>query len=207
MIYRAYFAMIKNPLITSDGRHTSAIYGFFNSLFKLLRDENPEYFAVILDCKEPTFRHKIYKEYKATRPKMPEELAEQIQPILDFLEAANFPMIRKPGFEADDIIGTISTQAIEHNIDTYIVSGDKDFMQLVNNNTFVYSLGNRFKPTTIYDEQKVNDKWGVAPNKIIEFLALMGDTSDNIPGVEGVGRKTANVVLGNYFGSYQVYSI
>ena len=87
LIYRAHFAMIKNPLITADGRHTSAIFGFFNSIFKLLRDESPEYFAVVLDCKEPTFRHKMYKEYKATREKMPEELVEQIQPILDFLNS------------------------------------------------------------------------------------------------------------------------
>ncbi len=198
LIYRAHFAMIKNPLITSNGNHTSAIHGFFNSIFKLLRDENPEYFAVILDCKEPTFRHKMYKEYKATRPKMPEELAEQIQPILDFLEAANFPMIKLPGYEADDIIGTITENARSHDVDTYIVSGDKDLMQLVNESTFVYSPGNRFKPTTIYDEKKVIEKWGIPSEKITEFLALMGDTSDNIPGVEGVGNKTASKLLIEY---------
>ena len=198
LIYRAHFAMIKNPLITADGRHTSAIYGFFNSIFKLLRDENPEYFAVVLDCKEPTFRHVMYKEYKATREKMPEELVEQIQPIIDFLNAANFPTIRKPGFEADDIIGTLCKDALSHDLDTYIVSSDKDLMQLVNDSTFVYSPGNRFKPTTIYDTKKVTEKWGVVPDKIIEFLTLMGDSSDNIPGVEGVGQKTAGKLLNEY---------
>jgi DNA polymerase I len=198
LIYRAHFAMIKNPLITSTGNHTSAIHGFFNSIFKLLRDEAPEYFAVILDCKEPTFRHKMYKEYKANRPKMPVELSEQIQPILDFLDAANFPMIRLPGYEADDIIGTISENTRSYEIDTYIVSGDKDLMQLINESTFVYSPGNRFKPTTIYDEKKVIEKWGIPPEKIKEFLALMGDTSDNIPGVEGVGKKTASKLLIEY---------
>lgn len=198
LIYRAHFAMIKNPLITADGRHTSAIYGFFNSIFKLLRDENPEYFAVVLDCKEPTFRHVMYKEYKATRQKMPEELVEQIQPIIDFLNAANFPTIRKPGFEADDIIGTLCKDALSHDLDTYIVSSDKDLMQLVNDSTFVYSPGNRFKPTTIYDTKKVTEKWGVVPDKIIEFLTLMGDSSDNIPGVEGVGQKTAGKLLNEY---------
>ena len=204
LIYRAHFAMIKNPLMTSDGRHTSAIYGFFNSLFKLIKDEKPEYFAVILDSKEPTFRHKLFKDYKATREKMPEELVEQIQPILDFLKAANFPIIKKPGYEADDIIGTISKRAISHSLDTYIVSGDKDLMQLVNKSTFLYTPGNRFKPTTIYNEEKVIAKWGVKPGKIIEFLALMGDTSDNIPGVEGVGQKTASKLLNEYENIYEI---
>ena len=198
LIYRAHFAMIRNPLMTADGRHTSAIFGFFNSIFKLLRDEDPEYFAVILDSKEPTFRHELYKEYKATREKMPDELVEQIEPILDFLDASNFPIIRKPGYEADDIIGTISKSALEYELDTFIVSGDKDLMQLVNDSTYLYSPGNRFKPTTIYDSKKVVEKWGVAPNRIIEFLALMGDTSDNIPGVDGVGQKTAGKLLNEY---------
>ena len=198
LIYRAHFALIRNPLMTADGRHTSAIYGFFNSILKLLKEENPEYFAVILDSKEPTFRHKLFKDYKATREKMPEELVEQIQPILDFLYAANIPILRKPGYEADDIIGTISKKALKHSLDTYIVSGDKDLMQLINESTFLYTPGNRFKPTIIYDENRVIEKWGVRPNKIIDFLALMGDTSDNIPGVDGVGHKTAQKLLNEY---------
>ena len=131
MIYRAHFAMIKNPLITSDGRHTSAIYGFFNSMFKLLMDENPEYFAVILDCKEPTFRHKMYKEYKATRPKMPEELVEQLSPLYEIINKMNIPLVVLDGYEADDLIGTIAKKAELENFHTYIVSGDKDMMQLV----------------------------------------------------------------------------
>lgn len=198
LIYRAHFAMIRNPLLTSDGRHTSAIFGFFNSLFKLIIDENPEYLVVVMDSKEPTFRHDIYPEYKATREKMPEELIEQLAPIFQILDSAGIAMIRKPGFEADDIIGTLVTDQQANSMESYIITGDKDLMQLVDNSTFVYTPGNRFKPTTIYDSEKVKEKWGVEPTLIPELLALMGDTSDNIPGVEGVGSKTAAKLLNEY---------
>ena len=197
-IYRAHFAMIKNPLITKDGRQTSAIFGFMNSLFKLLRDENPDYIAVVLDCKEPTFRHKLYTEYKATREKMPEELVEQLEPLYEVISHTNIPMLKKPGFEADDIIGTLVKKAEQAGLITYMVTGDKDMMQLVSDSTFMYAPGNRFKPTTIYDEIKVKEKWGVGPDGIIDMLALVGDTSDNVPGVDGVGPKTAKKLLEQY---------
>ncbi len=197
-IYRAHFAMINNPLITKDGRHTSAIYGFMNSLFKLLRDENPDYIAVILDCKEPTFRHDLYTEYKATREKMPEELVEQLEPLFEVISHTNIPILKKPGFEADDIIGTLVKKAEEANLETFIVTGDKDMMQLVSERTFMYTPGNRFKPTTIYNVEKVKEKWGVAPEGIIDMLALVGDTSDNVPGIDGVGPKTAKKLLEKY---------
>ena len=197
-IYRAHFAMIKNPLITKDGRQTSAIFGFMNSLFKLLRDENPDYIAVVLDCKEPTFRHKLYTEYKATREKMPEELVEQLEPLYEVISHTNIPMLKKPGFEADDIIGTLVKKAEQAGLITYMVTGDKDMMQLVSDSTFMYAPGNRFKPTTIYDEIKVKEKWGVGPDGIIDMLALVGDTSDNVPGVDGVGPKTAKKLLDQY---------
>ncbi len=197
-IYRAHFAMIKNPLITKDGRHTSAIFGFMNSLFKLLRDENPDYIAVVLDCKEPTFRHKLYTEYKATREKMPEELVEQLEPLYEVISHTNIPILKKPGFEADDIIGTLVKKAEQAGLVTYMVTGDKDMMQLVSETTFMYSPGNRFKPTTIYDKIKVKEKWGVGPDGIIDMLALVGDTSDNVPGVDGVGPKTAKKLLDQY---------
>jgi len=197
-IYRAYFAMIKNPLITKDGRHTSAIFGFMNSLFKLLREENPDYVAVVLDCKEPTFRHELYTEYKATREKMPDELVEQLEPLFEVISHTNIPILKKPGFEADDIIGTLVKKAELAGLVTYMVTGDKDMMQLVSETTFMYSPGNRFKPTTIYDKAKVKEKWGVGPEGIIDMLALVGDTSDNIPGVDGVGPKTAKKLLDQY---------
>ena len=197
-IYRAHFAMIKNPLTTKDGRHTSAIFGFMNSLFKLLRDENPDYIAVVLDCKEPTFRHKLYTEYKATREKMPDELVEQLEPLYEVISHTNIPILKKPGYEADDIIGTLVKKAEQAGLVTYMVTGDKDMMQLVSETTFMYSPGNRFKPTTIYDKIKVKDKWGVGPDGIIDMLALWGYTSDNVPGVDGVGPKTAKKLLDQY---------
>jgi DNA polymerase-1 len=197
-IYRAHFAMIKNPLTTKDGRHTSAIFGFMNSLFKLLRDENPDYIAVVLDCKEPTFRHKLYTEYKATREKMPDELVEQLEPLYEVISHTNIPILKKPGYEADDIIGTLVKKAEQAGLVTYMVTGDKDMMQLVSETTFMYSPGNRFKPTTIYDKIKVKEKWGVGPDGIIDMLALVGDTSDNVPGVDGVGPKTAKKLLDQY---------
>ena len=197
-IYRAHFAMIKNPLTTKDGRHTSAIFGFMNSLFKLLRDENPDYIAVVLDCKEPTFRHKLYTEYKATREKMPDELVEQLESLYEVISHTNIPILKKPGYEADDIIGTLVKKAEQAGLVTYMVTGDKDMMQLVSETTFMYSPGNRFKPTTIYDKIKVKEKWGVGPDGIIDMLALVGDTSDNVPGVDGVGPKTAKKLLDQY---------
>jgi DNA polymerase I len=198
LIYRAHFAMIKNPLMTKDGKHTSAIHGFFNMLFKLIRDEKPDYFAVVTDCKEPTFRHKIYTDYKATREKMPEELSEQINPIYELLSEMNIPLLKNPGYEADDIIGTIAKQAENENLDCYVVTSDKDMMQLVSNSTFIYSPGNRFKPTTIYDRNKVIERYGIPPEKFIEYLAMVGDSSDNIPGIDGIGPKTAKKLLLEY---------
>ena len=198
LIYRAHFALIKNPLLTADGRHTSAIYGFMNSLFKLLREENPDYISIVLDCKEPTFRHVIYTEYKATREKMPQELVEQLEPLYSVIEATKIPMIKLPGYEADDIMGTLAKKAEKESLQTFIVTGDKDMMQLVNDFTFVYTPGNRFKPTTIYDAKKVYEKWGIGPDGIIDLLALMGDTSDNVPGIDGVGPKTAVKILNEY---------
>ena len=198
LIYRAHFALIKNPLLTADGRHTSAIYGFMNSLFKLLREENPDYISIVLDCKEPTFRHEIYTEYKATREKMPQELVEQLEPLYSVIETTKIPMIKLPGYEADDIMGTLAKKAEKEGLQTYIVTGDKDMMQLVNDFTYVYTPGNRFKPTTIYDAKKVSERWGIGPNGIIDLLALMGDTSDNVPGIDGVGPKTAVKILNEY---------
>ena len=198
LIYRSHFALIKNPLTTSDGRHTSAIFGFMNSLFKLLKDENPDYIAIVLDSKEPTFRHKLFTDYKATREKMPEELVEQLQPLFEIIEHTNIPMIKRPGYEADDIMATVAQKAKELNVSTYIVTSDKDMMQIVDKDIFIYSPGNRFKPTTIYNKEKVIDKWGIPPEKMVDYLAMVGDSSDNVPGVDGVGAKTAVKLLNEY---------
>ena len=132
LLYRAHFALIRNPLITSYGLHTSALFGFANQVLKLIKSENPDYIACAFDSKEKTFRHDMYKEYKANRSPMPDEMQLQLPHLWEMLEAMNLPVLKKPGVEADDIIGTLAVQAEKEGLDTYIVSGDKDFMQLMN---------------------------------------------------------------------------
>ena len=198
ILYRAHYALIRNPLITSYGFHTSALFGFANHIIKLINDEKPDYLVCAFDSKEKTFRHKIYSNYKANRPEMPLELQHQIPHLWEVLEAMNIPVLRKPGFEADDIIGTITNSVSESQIESYIVSGDKDFMQLINDKVFLYAPGKRNYPPVIYDRQGVIEKWGLPPEKIIDLLALMGDSSDNVPGVSGVGVKTAVKLLNEY---------
>lgn len=198
LIYRAHFALIKQPLMTSDGRHTSAIFGFMNMMERLIRERSPDMLAVILDSKQPTFRHDIYTEYKATREKMPDELTEQLEPLFEVIKATRIPIVQHPGFEADDIIGTLAKQADNDGLRTYIVSGDKDLMQLITDNVFLFTPGSRWKPDTIYDHKAVVEKWGVPPDKIIDFLALTGDISDNVPGIRGIGPKTAKKLIDQF---------
>ncbi len=198
MLYRAHFAMIRNPLITSYGLPTSALFGFLNQLFRILKKENPDYVATIFDRKEKTFRHKKYPEYKATRDPMPEELQEQLPHLWKLIEAMQIPQLSKVGFEADDIIGTLAKHGLEQDLDVFIVSGDKDFMQLINANVFLFAPGNRNKPDKIYDKKGVEDRWGVPPEKIVDLFGLMGDSSDNIPGVFGVGPKSAMKLIHDY---------
>ena len=195
VLYRAHYALIRNPLITSYGFHTSALFGFANQLIKIIKDEKPDYLVCAFDSKEKTFRHKIYSKYKANRPDMPEELQEQIPHLWELLDGMNIPVLKKPGFEADDIIGTITESMSGEEVESYIVSGDKDFMQLINEKIFLYSPGKRNTSPDIYDRQGVINKWGLPPEKIIDLLALMGDSSDNVPGVAGVGVKTAVKLL------------
>ena len=198
MLYRAHFAMIRNPLITSYGLPTSALFGFLNQLFRLLKKENPDYVAAIFDRKEKTFRHKKYPDYKATRDPMPEELQVQLPHLWKLIEAMQIPYLSQAGFEADDIIGTLVKHGLEQDLDVFIVSGDKDFMQLINDNVFLFAPGTRNKPDKIYDIKGVEDRWGVPPEKIIDLFGLMGDSSDNIPGVVGVGPKSAMKLIHDY---------
>lgn len=196
--YRAHFAMIRTPLVTTDGRHVSAAYGFLRLILKILQDEKPDYLAVVFDAKEKTFRHEKYADYKATREKMPIELRPQIGWISKLMESMTIPVLVKPGFEADDIIGTLALQGAEMNLDVYMVTGDKDFMQLVNDHIFLYSPVSGQKEMNIIDRRAVKEKWGVEPEQIIDLLALMGDSSDNVPGVAGIGEKSAVKLLEKY---------
>ncbi len=190
-IYRAHFAMITNPLTTKDGKHTSVIYGFLNMLFKIIRDEKPDYLVIAMDSKSKTFRHDLFTDYKANRQKMPDEISYQIPILKEIINYLGVELIEKPGYEADDIMGSLSKIAESIDIESYIVSGDKDMLQMVNDNIIVYSPGNRFKPTTKFQKDNVKEKMGVYPDRVIDLLSLIGDSSDNIPGVRGVGPKTA----------------
>ena len=198
MLYRAHFAMIRNPLINSKGMHTSALFGFVNQIMKLINNEKPDLMIAAFDSPQKTFRHERYPEYKATREKMPEEMIEQLPFLWNILDSMDIPLLEEPGFEADDIIGTLATKASKKGLDVYIVSGDKDFMQLINDKIFLYAPSGRQADIKIYDKQGVEDKWGVPPEKIIDLLGLMGDSSDNVPGVMGVGEKTAVKLIQEY---------
>ena len=168
-------------------------------ILKLLKDENPDYLACAFDSKEKTFRHEKFPQYKANRPTMPQELQDQLPHLWEILEVMKLPVLKKPGVEADDIIGTLVISAEKEGLDSYIVSGDKDFMQLINDHIFLYAPGNRKMPEPIiYTSEKVVEKWGVKPEKIIDLFGLMGDSSDNVPGVEGVGEKTAIKLINAY---------
>ncbi len=206
LYYRSYFAFSRNPLINSKGENTSATYGFLMALVRLIELERPEYLAVVFDTKEPTFRHKIYEEYKATREKMPEEMSAQFPRLVNTLHTLGLPVLDKAGYEADDIIGTLSAANGKPDLDVYIVSGDKDMAQLVNDYVFLYALPKAGKEPEKEDAQKVFEKMGVRPNQIVDFLALMGDSSDNIPGVPKVGKKTAATLLKDWDSLDGIYS-
>ncbi|RKZ80323.1 MAG: DNA polymerase I, partial [Gammaproteobacteria bacterium] len=191
-LYRAYHAM--PSLTNAEGLATGAIYGVINMLRKLLRDYTPQHVAVVFDAKGKTFRNDLYSEYKATRPPMPDDLREQIEPLHAVVKAMGFPLLMIDNVEADDVIGTLAHQATDLKIDTVISTGDKDMAQLVNEHvTLINTMSN-----TTTDVQAVHDKYGIAPNRIIDYLALMGDKVDNIPGVPSVGPKTATKLLQQY---------
>ncbi len=200
LYYRSYFAFIRNPLINSKGENTSATYGFLMTLLRIIEDEHPDYLAIIFDTKEPTFRHKIYEEYKATREKMPEEMAAQYPRLVDTLKAFNFTLLEKDGYEADDLIGTLARKFASNDLDVFIVSGDKDMAQLVNDHVFLYNTGKNTQPAEILGSEQVKEKMGINPQQIVDWLTLMGDSSDNIPGIPKVGKKTASQLL-EQFGS------
>jgi DNA polymerase-1 len=200
--YRAYFAFISRPLINSKGENTSAIFGFVNTLMKILEDEKPEHIAVCFDTREPTFRHKMYEPYKATREKMPEDMSSQMNKLKETVEAFNVPLLELPGYEADDIMGTLAKKAEKEGITTYLVTGDKDFMQLISSKVKMYKPGKMGDEWDTLDEKAVKEKFGVTPDKVTDVLGLIGDKSDNVPGIPGVGEKTA-VPLVQQFGSIE----
>lgn len=194
LFYRSHFAFIRNPLINSKGENTSAIFGFASTLLKILSDEKPDYIAAVFDTKEPTFRHIKYKEYKATRQKMPNEMVDQYPRIVELVETFEIPFLEKPGYEADDIIATIAKVAESKGVETYMVTGDKDFMQLISPFIKMYVI-RPGKDQEILDLHVLKERYQLTPIQVIEYLALMGDSSDNVPGVPGVGEKTAKTLI------------
>jgi len=204
LAYRAYFAFVRNPLLNSKGENTSASYGFANSLLKLFREEKPDYWVCVFDTPHPTFRHEMYPEYKSTRAKMPDDMAEQLPRVKEVAETLGCPIVEKPGFEADDVIATLAQQAVAGGLDAVIVTGDKDFMQLVTDRITMYNSRRKGGVEQIerLDPAGVEKKFGVPPERVIDVLGLAGDTSDNIPGVPGVGPKTA-VSLVKEFGDLE----
>lgn len=197
IIHRAFHAL--PPLKRKNGEIVNAIYGFLLVFMKVIKDFKPSYIIATFDLPKPTFRHKKYKEYKANRPKAPEELYSQIPKIKEFLRLFKVLILEKEGFEADDIIGTVSrvVPKKDSKIETIIISGDLDTLQLVDNKTKVFALRKGVKDTILYDEKLAKERFGgLKPNQLIDYKGLRGDPSDNIPGVLGIGEKTAiNLLL------------
>ena len=191
LAYRSHFAFIRAPLITSSGMNVSALFGFTHALLRLLREEKPEYVAVVQDPEGPTFRHEMYTEYKATRQKMPADLSTAFGLLDDLVAALGVSTVMVPRYEADDVIGTLARTAAQQGLNVYIVSGDKDMAQLVNDRVTIYNIAKPDVPVEILGPTQVREKFGVPPERIVDLLALQGDSSDNIPGIAGVGPKAA----------------
>lgn len=198
LAYRAYFAFIKSNLQNSEGISTGPVFGFANTIVRLMDAENPTHIAVIWDTSEPTFRHEMDEQYKANRPPQPEELQVTIPLMKEMLGYWGIPCLEKDGYEADDIIGTLAAQAKAEDIEVYLVTPDKDFMQLVGDNIKMYKPKFRGDGFDVIDRQGVIDYFGVPPEKVIDVLAIIGDSSDNIPGVPGVGKKGAPELIKEY---------
>lgn len=199
-IYRAYHAM--GPLSNSQGFPTGAIFGFTNMISKTLKDKSPERIAVVFDAKGPTFRHEMFSQYKANRPPAPEDLILQIPRIHELVVAYSIPIICVQGYEADDVIATVAAKANSLGWKTIIVSGDKDLTQIVNPQSVMWDP----QKDVVYDEHGVKEKFGVNPSQIIDFLALTGDSSDNVPGVPGIGPKTAMNLIEIYDSLSELYN-
>ena len=203
LIYRAYYALIKNPRINSKGFNTSAVLGFVNTLEDVLKKENPTHIGVAFDPSGPTFRHEAFEQYKAQREETPEVIRLSVPIIKDIIRAYRIPILEVPGFEADDVIGTLATEAGKQGITTYMMTPDKDYGQLVGENVFMYRPKYGDKEFEVMGVEEVKAKFNIeSPLQVIDMLGLMGDSSDNIPGCPGVGEKTAQKLIAQ-FGSIE----
>ncbi|MGZ4048468.1 MAG: 5'-3' exonuclease, partial [Bacteroidia bacterium] len=203
LIYRAYFAFANNHRINSKGLNTSAVLGFTNTLLEVLKKEKPTHIAVVFDTPELTFRHVEFTEYKANREEMPDDLRLAIPYIIKVIEGFNIPVIGKPGYEADDVIGTLAKMAEKEGFQTYMMTPDKDYGQLVSENIFIYKPARLGNGVEIMGIAEVCKKWDITNvDQLVDILGLMGDKVDNIPGIPGVGEKTA-IQLVKDFGSIE----
>ncbi len=199
LIYRAYFALSKNPRINSKGQNTSAVLGFANTLYDIIKNQNPSHIGVAFDTRVPTFRHISFPAYKAQREKMPEDLSSSIPIIKDLLKGFNIPVLYVDGFEADDVIGTLAKKAEAEGFTTYMMTPDKDFGQLVSENIFMFKPARMGNKAEIWGVYEVCERFGITrPEQVIDILGLWGDASDNIPGVPGIGEKTSTKLISEF---------
>ena len=199
LIYRAYYALIRNPMYSSTGFNTSTIFGFTNTLEDVLSKEKPTHIAIVFDPPSPTFRHEMYPLYKAQREETPEEIIKSVPRIKELIEAYRIPIIQYNGFEADDVVGTIAKRAEDAGYKVYMMTPDKDYAQLVSDNIFMYKPARSGVGAEILDKAKVCEKYGIKyPEQFIEVLALMGDKSDNVPGVKGIGEVGATKLIAEF---------
>ena len=206
LIYRAYYAFIKNPRINSKGFDTSAIMGFFNSIFDIIKREKPDYFSVVFDKGGSTDRTKIFEDYKANRDSTPEPILDSVPIIHEILDALGITSLQLSGYEADDVIGTVAKQAEKEGLITYMVTPDKDFAQLVSKNIFLYKPARFGNGIEIWGVDEVKNKFEISdPLQVIDFLGMMGDSVDNIPGLPGVGEKTAKKFIKEYGSIEELY--
>ncbi len=206
LCYRAYFAFIRSPLVNSRGQNTSAIFGFARMLLKLIQDQNPDYLVVAFDPPRKSFRFGLYPQYKANREKMPDELRSQIEEIKHMLSVLGIKRLEEADYEADDVLGTIAEKYASKQLEVVLVTGDKDAYQLVGRNVSIYANKKGITEFEIYDEKAVKEKLGLSPQQVIDYMALTGNTSDNIPGVRGVGEKTAQRLISDYGSLDNIYA-
>ncbi|MCK9210058.1 MAG: DNA polymerase I [Ignavibacteriaceae bacterium] len=205
LTYKAYFAFISRPLVTKKGEPTSAVFGFITQIIKILEDIKPAYMFVGFDSKEKTFRHDKFEAYKATRSAMPEDMIPQIGRIKEIIEALNIPVFILPGYEADDIIGTAVKKAESLGYDSFMITPDKDYIQLVTENVKLVKPGKSGEEIDVITKDKVLETLGFAPDRMIDYLSLIGDASDNIPGVKGIGPKAAPLLIEKYSTLENIY--
>lgn len=205
LAYKGYYAFISRPLSTSKGEPTSAVYGFISQLLKIIEDTKPDYIAVAFDSKEKTFRHDRYENYKSSREEMPEDMIPQLQRIKEIIEAFKIPIYILPGYEADDLIGTAVKLAEKKGLLCYAITPDKDYIQLISPNIKIVKPGKSTDEIVMIDENKVREEFGFEPKQMIDYLALVGDSSDDIPGVAGIGPKTAIPLIQRFKSLENIY--